>query len=103
LENIIRYSVWHPQESAFVEQYIRSPYYHSGIEAELSEYYQPINACFERARKEMIIKDFPLGVINILTLDVATSLAQKQARGVLTLTDELVEQIIDASWEAIRQ
>ena len=103
LGNVIRYSVNRPQESAFVEQYKRSPYHHSGIEAELSQHYQPIMECFERARKETIIKDLPLGVISILTLELATSLAQKQAGGMLTLTEELVEQIIDASWEAIRQ
>ena len=102
LASIIRYSLHHPQESAFVEQYVRSPYYQPGIDAELSEVYQPLHACFERARKEVIIKDFPQGVLNTLTLDVATSLAQKQASGQFTLTDELIEQVIDTSWEAIR-
>jgi AcrR family transcriptional regulator len=103
LRNIIRYYVWHPQESAFVEQYVRSPYYHPGIDAEISEVYQPITACFERAKQEMIIKDFPPAVISTLTVDVATSLAQKQAGRQLTLTNKLIEQVIDASWEAIRQ
>ena len=51
----------------------------------------------------MIIKDFPPAVISALTIDVATSLAQKQANGLITLTPELIEQVIDASWEAIRQ
>ena len=51
----------------------------------------------------MIIKDFPEAVITTLTVDVASSLAQKQAAGLIDLTDELVEQIIDALWEAIRQ
>jgi AcrR family transcriptional regulator len=103
LGKIIRYAIQHPQESAFMEQYVRSPYYHPSIDAELSQYYQPLMECFERARRERIIKDFPQGVLNILTLDVATSLAQKQAGGQFTLTDELIEQVIDTSWEAIRQ
>ena len=77
LRNVIRYSIRHPQESAFVEQYMRSPYYHPGIDAELSQDYQPLHACFERARREMIIMDYPQDVLNILTLAVATSLAQK--------------------------
>ena len=102
LATIIRYSLHHPEEAAFVEQYGRSPYYQPGIDAELSEVYQPLLACFERARKEAIIKNFPQEVLNILTLDVATSLAQKQAGGQFTLTDELIEQVIDTSWEAIR-
>ena len=103
LRNIIRYFVWHPQESIFTEQYIRSPYHQADIEAEVDRYYQPAIACFERARQEMIIKDLPQCVINILTVNVATSLAQKQARGQIRLTDRLIEQVIETSWEAIRQ
>jgi AcrR family transcriptional regulator len=103
LGSIIRYAVWYPQEVSFVEQYIRSPYYHHSIDDEISEYYRPIAECFERARQEMLIKDFPQDVIDILTLDVATALAQKQTAGQLTLTDKLIAQVIDTSWEAIRQ
>lgn len=100
---MIGYYIQRPQESAFVEQYTRSPYYRPEIEAEVSQYYLPVIECFQRAQEEMIIKDFPAPVIGALTLDVATSLAQKQAAGFLDLTDELIERIIEASWEAIRQ
>ena len=103
LKNIIRYYVWHPQESAFSEQYIRSPYHHADVEAEIAKYYQPVIACFDRARQERIIKDLPQCVINILTVNVATSLAQKQASGQINLTNKLIEQVIETSWEAIRQ
>lgn len=103
LRNIIRYYVWHPQESAFSEQYIRSPYHHADIEAEVGKSYQPVLACFERAKEERIIKDLPQCVINILTFNVATSLAQKQASGQINLTNKLIEQVIETSWEAIRQ
>jgi AcrR family transcriptional regulator len=103
LRNIIRYFVWHPQESVFTEQYIRSPYHHTDIEIEVSEYYQPAIACYERARQERIIKDLPQCLINILTVNVATSLAQRQARGQIKLTEEFIEQVNETSWDAIRQ
>jgi AcrR family transcriptional regulator len=64
LARMIDYFVHRPQESAFVEQYTRSPYYHSDIDAELGEYDQPIQACFEQARKEMVIKDLPQAVMH---------------------------------------
>jgi AcrR family transcriptional regulator len=103
LANIIRYFIQRPRESAFLEQYTRSPYYSPEIEAEVGQYYKPVIECFQRAQHEMIVRDFPQVVIVAFTLDVATSLAQKHAAGFLTLTDELTEHIIDASWEAIRQ
>jgi AcrR family transcriptional regulator len=101
--NIFRYFVKHPRESAFLEQYINSPYYRPQVDAEVSQYYTPVVECFEHGQREMIIKDFPEAVITTLTVDVASSLAQKQAAGLIDLTDELIEQIIDALWEAIRQ
>lgn len=100
---MIRYYIQRPLESAFLEQYTRSPYYSPQIEAEVSQYYWPVIECLKRAQQEMIVKDLPDAVISTLTFDVATSLAQKQAAGFLNLTDELIERIIDASWEAIRQ
>ena len=100
---MIRYYIQRPRESVFVEQYTRSPYFRPEIEAEVSQYYLPVAECLQRAQQEMIVKDFPGAVLTTLTLDVATSLAQKQAVGLLTLTDELIEQVIDACWEAVRQ
>jgi hypothetical protein len=100
---MIRYYIKRPLESAFLEQYTRSPYFNLEIETEAGQYYMPLIECFQRAQQEMIIKDFPGTVIHTLTVDVATSLAQKHASGILTLTDELIEEIIDACWEAIRQ
>ncbi|MBC8235556.1 TetR/AcrR family transcriptional regulator [bacterium] len=102
-ENTFRYYIRRPQESAFVEQYTISPYYRPELELEMSKYYRPAIECVARGKQEMIIKDFPDAVILSLTLDVATSLAQKQAAGFINLTDELIERIIDALWEAIRQ
>ena len=69
----------------------------------MSQYYLPLIECFQSAQQEMMIKALPAAVISTFTLDVATSLAQKQAAGFLQLTDELIEQIIGASWEAVRQ
>ena len=53
----------------------------------MSQYYRPAIECVERGKQEMIIKDFPDAVIISLTLDVATSLAQKQTAGFIELTD----------------
>jgi len=99
----MRYYIHRPEESAFIEQYTRSPYFGPEIEAEVSQYYLPVLECFHRSQQEMILKDLPAAVMHTLTIDVATSLAQKHAAGFINLTDELIEEIIDACWEAIRQ
>jgi len=100
---MMRYYIHRPEESAFIEQYTRSPYFGPEIEAEVSQYYLPLLECFHRSQQEMILKNLPAAVMHTLTIDVATSLAQKHAAGFINLTDELIEEIIDACWEAIRQ
>lgn len=99
----MRYYIARPLESAFVEQFTRSPYFSGDIENAVAEAYQPLLSTLQQAQQQMIIKDLPFFAISTLTLDVATSLAQKQAAGLLTLDAVLVEAIIDACWEALRR
>lgn len=103
LSIMIRYYIHRPLESAFLEQFTRSPYFSPALEAEVSRYYQPMTEAVAVAEREMIIKHLPSAVIMAFTFDVATSLAQKHAAGYVSLTDDLIEKIIDASWEAIRE
>ncbi len=100
---MMRYYIERPQESAFVEQFTRSPYFRPEIEAEVAQYYLPLAESVQRAQYEKIIKDLPVTVITTLTFDVATSLSQKQAAGLLNLDDALIERVIEAVWEAVRQ
>ncbi|MCB0154335.1 MAG: TetR/AcrR family transcriptional regulator [Anaerolineae bacterium] len=100
---MMHYYIRRPLESAFIEQYTRSPYFNPEIEQEVEQYYRPVLDCFYRGQQEVIIKDLPAPVMHTLTIDVATALAQKHAAGIINLTDELIEKIIDACWEAIRQ
>ncbi|MCB0187730.1 MAG: TetR/AcrR family transcriptional regulator, partial [Caldilineaceae bacterium] len=93
LGNILRYFVGHPLEAAFMEQYTRSPYFRPEIEVRASEYYLPIMDAIKRAEQEMVIKAFPAAVSTTLTLDIATSLAQKHEAGFVEMTDELIERV----------
>jgi AcrR family transcriptional regulator len=102
LSTAVRYYLKHPLEAAFLEQYTRSPYHRPEVETEISQYCLPAIECLERARRDMIVKDFPEPVIRAFTMDIATSLGQKQAGGDIVLTDELVDRIVEAMWEAIR-
>ncbi len=99
----IRYFVTHPQETIFIEQFMRSPYNRPEIDAEFAGEYALIETMVQQAQANQIIKDLPHPVLFSLTLDVASSVAQKHAAGQLTLTDALVEQVVDACWDAVRQ
>jgi len=103
MQNAIRYFVAHPDETVFMEQYMRSPYSRMPDDPDVEAQYAPIYAMIDRARQEQIIKAMPLPVLYTFTLEVASSVAQKHAAGTLDLSDELIDQIIDTSWDAIRR
>jgi AcrR family transcriptional regulator len=102
-EHFFRYSLENQEHSVFCQQFATSPYFTEEIENEMAETFRPVTECIEQAQKEMIIKDFPIDVIATLTVDVANGLAQRQAIGRIVLTGELVEQVVDSLWEAIRR
>jgi AcrR family transcriptional regulator len=102
-EHFFRYSLENQTHSVFCQQFSTSPYFTEEIEAEMHETFLPVTECIERAQKEMIIKDFPIDVIATLTVDVANGLAQRQSIGRIELTDELLQQVVDSLWEAIRR
>jgi AcrR family transcriptional regulator len=101
--NAVGYFVHHPQETTFIEQYMKSPFYRAEIHAEYHESYQLMIDTMERAQREQIIKNLPVMVIYSLTFDVASSLVQKQAAGLVELTDGIIEQVAEACWDAIRR
>ena len=102
MHDSIRYAVWHPNESAFIELYDRSPYQHKETDTEVNNYYRSVMTCFEQAKQERIIKDLPIPVIYLFTIGIATSLGQKQANGQIALNERLISQVVDTSWQAIR-
>jgi AcrR family transcriptional regulator len=102
LREFIRYFVFHPHEAAFLEQYTHSPYYHPSKNEVVEQAAQPVMERLQRAKDQKIIKDLPDPVIRVLTENMATSIAHRQASGFIHLTDLLIDQIISASWDAIR-
>jgi len=99
---MIRYHIEHPQVTAFMSQFMNSPYFTREVQEQSAVYYKPANDCYERARDEMIIQDLPKAVFATLALDVPAALVQRQSAGQLELTDTVIEQVIESLWQAIR-
>lgn len=101
-EDTFRYSFKHPNESTFMAQYSTSPYYRPEVYEEVMQYFKPIGASFAQAQQEMLIKNLPLEVVASLSFDMASTLAKKQTVGLIELNEEIIQQIINALWDAIR-
>jgi hypothetical protein len=103
MENSISYFLEHPDEAVYMEQYMRSPYGRLHSDPAIDAQYAGLHSLIDRAIAEGLIKALPLPVLYSFTLDVASSVAQKQAAGMLHLSDDLIEQIVASCWDAIRR
>lgn len=99
---MIRYHIEHPQVTAFMSQFMSSPYFTPEVQEQSAAYFKSASLCYEKAREEMIIQDMPQAVFATFALDVPAALVQRQSTGQLELTDEVVEQVIESLWQAIR-
>ena len=102
IHEAVRYTILHPNESAFIEQFDRSPYQQGNADEDVSHYYQAVMALFEQAKQEQIIKDLPISVIYLFTIGIATSLGHQHATKQFTLNEQLINQVVETSWQAIR-
>ena len=101
--NAVHYHLQHPQETIFMEQYVKSPYYRAEIEERVADSAVPVYQFLAKVRQEQIIKDLPDLVFYALTIEVASSLAKKHAAGLLVVDEALIEQVAEDCWDAIKR
>lgn len=102
MRNMLLYFIRNPKSAAFLQQFTNSPLCMPHLESEFAEYYAPLYEALAQAQREQIIKALPEQVFYAFSIDVATTLAQRHAAGVITLDDDLIEQVLDVCWDALR-
>lgn len=99
--NMLNYYLYHPNELAFLEQFDNSPYMKPEVQEVLAELYEPVVGFFQYAFEEGVFKQMPLEMLATFTLDVAVSLAKRQAAGALILDDSTKDLAVSACWDAL--
>jgi AcrR family transcriptional regulator len=98
----VRFYLKNPDICAFIQQYKNSPYFRPEMDRETDGYFDFVIALGVQAIEKKIVKNFPKQVFFAFLQDFAGTLSQKHDKGVLHLDNELIEKIIDATWDAIR-
>ncbi len=99
---LIREMLKRPHETMFKAQFYSSPYYTPEVEAVVAPYFATFIDCFERGKKEMLIRDMPMALYATFFVDIPNGLVRREAAGMLELTDELIEETVEALWQAVR-
>jgi AcrR family transcriptional regulator len=101
--NTARYHIDHPLETAFIEQYANSPFLKPETANIHAEYSRPVFEFIENGVYEGVLKDLSPELFASLTLEVAISLTKKHREGAIVLDGDVLEQAVDACWDAIKR
>ncbi len=99
---VFRFLLDNPSDFKFFEQYYNSPY---GIEKKRSQEEtcdKPMVMIFEKGIEQQIIKDLPHDLLFALCFGPMTMLIRDQLTGYFTITDEMIQTTIKATWDSIR-
>ncbi len=103
--HLISYFLAFPLEFRFIEQFHNSPY---GVDCRREKFFGKkdkdlVTVLFEQGQQQQIIKDLPLPVLSALTFGPLVDVCRDHILQFLELDESLIEQIVSASWDAIRR
>ncbi|MDY0093074.1 MAG: TetR/AcrR family transcriptional regulator [Candidatus Vecturithrix sp.] len=105
---IIQFSVQHPKDASFLEQYFHSPYGLSRRREEMLKADRadtsgpPLQLLFERAKAQQIVKNLPLHALGALTFGPLLILLRDIRAGLIAYDADLMSTITEACWDAIK-
>lgn len=101
--NMYLYLMENPLEFSFVEQYSMSPYGVANLRQKLDSYVEPFHALFKQGIEDQIIKELPLMLLFDLTFGPMINAIMDHNSGLLVLDNNLIDQAIEAKWDAVRR
>ena len=101
--NIYSYLMENPVEFRFMEQYSCSPYGVCDLRQRLDSYVEPFHALFKSGMEQQIIKKLPLMLLFDLTFGPMISAIMDHNLGLLKLDENLINNAIDATWDAVKR
>lgn len=102
-QGILRYMIASPMEFRFLEQFHNSPY---GADHRRETMLGKgdmtlVFDLFEEGRRERIVKDLPLPILFSLSLGPLVYICRDAILGFVTLDDRLIDQSVEACWNAV--
>lgn len=63
----------------------------------------PLNLILNKAIAQEVVKDYPLQLLDALTMGQLTFILKHTAQGLLELNDELISCVVKSCWDSIRR
>ena len=101
--NLAHYYLDHPAVFKFLEQYTYSPFITAESRSESAEQTAPLRAFFDYAQAQQIFKDIAYEVLNAVLYGTISALVRRQVYGELEVSEAMLEQAVDACWDAVKR
>ncbi|MDZ4683088.1 MAG: TetR/AcrR family transcriptional regulator [Saprospiraceae bacterium] len=102
-QNFLDANLANPEESAFVEQYYRSPYLDKTVQEEADQLVAPIFELLERGKRERLVKDVPTEMLVAQLTGFVNGLAQLHASGNLRITENFKTTALAMAWDGLKR
>ncbi|MCU0392861.1 MAG: TetR/AcrR family transcriptional regulator [Thermoflexibacter sp.] len=91
-----------PQESAFLEQYYRSPFLSEEVRNTAENMLKPIYELLAKGKAEHLVKDFPTELLIAQLMGPIHELVKFHAEGKFSVDEIVLEQAFRLAWDSIK-
>ena len=100
--NLYKHFIGNPLEFKFLEQYANSPLVDREVRTENVRHYQPILDFMQKGMQAGVLREMPLLLMANLVYGHVVSTAKLQLSADLEVSDEILEQAVQASWDGVK-
>ena len=101
--NLAHYYLAHPAAFKFLEQYTYSPFISAASRTEGTEQSAPLRAFFSHAQEQQILKGLAHEVLAAVLYGTISALVRGQVYGEQAVSAVMLEQAVDACWDAVKR
>lgn len=101
--NFFRASLMSAEESAFLEQYYRSPYLEQDTKTERNRLLEPVYRLLERGKAEGFIKDISTEILLAQLIGPIHELVRLHHEQVLLVDDDCQDRAFQLAWDAVKR
>lgn len=101
-KNLIEFVLENQEEILFIEQFNNSPYSNTLADEDLDSMFQPLYDLIENGQEQRILKNVQIDLLFSHIETPIFELAKRNFRGLFEFTDENINELIQMSWDAVK-
>ena len=101
LRNTFHYSINHPDNFTFYEQFANSPLINRVNIEKAHSYYQPVFDLLARGKREKILRDLPDEILISFAFHPMVQLAKGHVSGEFVLDSQMLESVLELAWDGV--